>query len=211
MKGNGVSLFYIKFEKKHSCCLRLYPNCLRAKDLIHTWLFGSSKCVEFRKIIFNCTIQITEEVKRCTSCSKQQESSVSSRSLIASHIWSYRKQFLATHVTRKPLCRVPGQRLRAARELLLLWRIKKGNGREFSSHYQLNDSQQCAFNHNVMHTLACWVFIALREAQAGNDCCGRRESNDFTARTLECVDQEKYTSEYASKHQCSVTVSSDFT
>lgn len=133
--------FLHKIQEQTQLLLRLYPNCLCAKDLMHTWFFGSSKCVKFRKIIFNCTIQITEEVKRCTSCSKQQESSIISRSLIASHIWFYQKQFLTTHVTKKPLCWVPGQQFRAARELLLLWRIKeKGNGREFSLHYQLNDS-----------------------------------------------------------------------
>lgn len=66
------------------------------RNLIRTWLFGSSKCVKFRKIIFNCTIQITEEVKRCTSCSKQQDSPVINTSSIASHSWSSWKQFL-TH------------------------------------------------------------------------------------------------------------------
>lgn len=75
----------IKFTNRDICRCDSHPTCPHAKNLIRTWLFGSSKCVKFRKIIFNCTIQITEEVKRCTSCLKQQDSPVINTSSVASH------------------------------------------------------------------------------------------------------------------------------
>lgn len=131
----------------------------RAKNWIHTWLFGSSKCVKFRKIIFNCTIQITEEVKRCTSCSKQQESPVSSRSLVAWHPWSYWKQFLTP-----------------ARYQEATVRSREGSADQLESSYSCTGArrimpQNCPYsiswviqsdvlvNHSVRHTSACWGFI----------------------------------------------------
>lgn len=157
----------IKFKNRDICCCDCHPTCPHAKNLIRTWLFGSSKCVKFRKIIFNCTIQITEEVKRCTSCSKQQDSPVINTSSVASHSWSSWKQFL-THSCHQDATRSSGEAVGSAPTLSQ--QLGEGECHRIvlsDSMEQLNQSSllldQCRAHLSMLEV--GWLSVCIRDKQ----------------------------------------------
>lgn len=161
-----------KLKNRDICCCDCHPTCPHAKNLIRTWLFGSSKCVKFRKIIFNCTIQITEEVKRCTSCSKQQDSPVINTSSVASHSWSSWKQFL-THSWYQEA--TTGSRAAAGSAPTLSQEL--GGGERHRIVLFVNRTTKSEqFWISVGHTWACWGLVDWVPAlETSRSCCGRRE------------------------------------